>query len=185
MYQCYQMKITFFVSLLHSNDNNIEYFQSPLIIFRYNLCPAVCLFVYRPVYVFSITPNAFNKDLLSFLFLHFIFFLKTGFQLLLFFADYSPFSIFYSLSSFSSFSFYMFVTLTVLFLFLGASIVCGYNNLKRTADLFLWFPDKTSVCTPHWHSVLKLPNVPTAVKALINLNLGLYLLQTLFWYTLK
>ena len=31
----------------------------------------------------------------------------------------------YSLSSFSSFSFYMFVTLTVLFLFLGASIHCS------------------------------------------------------------
>ena len=31
-------------------------------------------------------------------------------------------------------AFHVFVTLTVLFLFLGASIVC-VNNLKRTADL--------------------------------------------------
>ena len=36
-----------------------------------------------------------------------------------------------------------------LFLFLGASIVC-VNNLKRTADLVLWFPDRTSVCTHPW-----------------------------------
>ena len=57
--------------------------------------------------------------------------------------------LFYSLSYFSSFSFYMFVTLTVLFLFLGASIVC-VNNIKRTADLVLCFPDKTSVCTHPW-----------------------------------
>ena len=28
-------------------------------------------------------------------------------------------------------------------------IVC-VNNLKRTADLVLWFPDKTSVCTLPW-----------------------------------
>ena len=41
-----------------------------------------------------------------------------------------------------------------LFLFLGASIV-WVNNLKRTADLVLWFPDRTSVCTHPWHSVLK------------------------------
>ena len=33
-------------------------------------------------------------------------------------------------------SFYVFVTLTVLFHFFGASIVCVYN-LKRTADLVL------------------------------------------------
>ena len=29
--------------------------------------------------------------------------------------------------------------------FLGASIVC-VNNLKWTADLVLWFPDRTAVC---------------------------------------
>ena len=40
--------------------------------------------------------------------------------------------LFYSLSSFST-CLFMFVTLTVLFLFLGASIVC-VNNLWRTAD---------------------------------------------------
>ena len=44
--------------------------------------------------------------------------------------------LFYSLSSFSIFAFYVFATLTVLFLFLGASIVC-VNNLKGTADLVL------------------------------------------------
>jgi len=48
-----------------------------------------------------------------------------------------------SISSFSPFSFYVFVTLTVLFL--GASLVC-VNNLKRTADLVSWFPDRTAVC---------------------------------------
>ena len=60
--------------------------------------------------------------------------------------------LFYSLLSFSTFSFYVFVTLTVLpvFLFLGASIVCVNNDLKGTADLVLWFPDRTSVCTHPW-----------------------------------
>ena len=52
--------------------------------------------------------------------------------------------LFYSLSSFSAFSFYVFVTLTVLFLFLGASIVC-VNNLKMTANLALSFPGRTAV----------------------------------------
>ena len=33
-------------------------------------------------------------------------------------------------------------TLTVLFLFLGASMVC-VNKLKRTEDLILGFPDRT------------------------------------------
>ena len=56
----------------------------------------------------------------------------------------------YSLSSFSAVSFSMFVILTVVFLFLGVSIVC-VNNLKRTVDSVLWFPDKTSVCTQPWH----------------------------------
>ena len=41
-------------------------------------------------------------------------------------------------------------TLTALLLFLGTSIVC-VNNLMRTADLVLWFPDITSVCTHPWH----------------------------------
>ena len=43
-----------------------------------------------------------------------------------------------------------FYTLKVLFLFLGACIVC-FNNLKSTAYLVLWFPDKASVCTYPWH----------------------------------
>ena len=46
--------------------------------------------------------------------------------------------------------FLCFVILRVLFLFLGASIVC-VNNLKRAADLVLWFLDNTSVCTHSWH----------------------------------
>ena len=41
-----------------------------------------------------------------------------------YFARYRPFN----------FSFYVFLTLTVVFLFLGASIVC-VNNLKMTTDL--------------------------------------------------
>jgi len=53
----------------------------------------------------------------------------------------------YSLSSFSTFSFYVFVPLTIFSL--DASLVC-VNNLKRTADLVLWFPDRTSVCTHPW-----------------------------------
>ena len=59
----------------------------------------------------------------------------------------------YSLSCISPFSFcmFMFVTLTVLFLILSSSIVCIHNNLKRKADLVLWFPDKTSVYTYPWH----------------------------------
>ena len=65
--------------------------------------------------------------------------------------------------SFSAFSFCMFVTLTVLFLFLGASLLCVHNNLKRTADLNLWSPDKTSVC--YTHLALKWPcSVHGAVK---------------------
>jgi len=44
--------------------------------------------------------------------------------------------LFYSLSFFSTFSFYIFIALTILLLFLGASLVC-VNNLKRTADLAL------------------------------------------------
>merc|ERR1719239_2070531 len=55
--------------------------------------------------------------------------------------------LFYSLLSFYTFSFYVFITLIVLFLFLGASLVCG-NNLKRKADLSLCFPNRTAVCTP-------------------------------------
>ena len=58
--------------------------------------------------------------------------------------------LFYSLLSFSTFSFYVFVTLTVLFL--GASLVC-VNNLKRTADLVLWFPNRTAVCTHPWRLI--------------------------------
>ena len=42
----------------------------------------------------------------------------------------------------------MYVTLTVLFFFLVASIVCVNNNLKRTADLVLWFPDDICLYTP-------------------------------------
>jgi len=42
--------------------------------------------------------------------------------------------LFYSLSSFSTFSFCLFATLTVLFLFLGASLVY-VNCLARAADL--------------------------------------------------
>ena len=71
---------------------------------------------------------------------------------------------FYSLLSFSTFSFYVFVTLTVLLL--GASLVCVYN-LKRTADLVLWFPDRTSVCnsnTPLMLIVLKASLNPTKLK---------------------
>ena len=48
-------------------------------------------------------------------------------QLYFYFTHYRPFP---------SFSFCLFVILTVLFLFLGASIVC-FNNLKRTSDLVL------------------------------------------------
>ena len=33
---------------------------------------------------------------------------------------------------------------------MGASLVC-VDNLNRTADLVLWFPDKTAVCTHPWH----------------------------------
>ena len=61
--------------------------------------------------------------------------------------------LFYSLSSLPTFSFYVFVTVTVLFLFLGASIVC-VNNLERTANLSLLFPDRTSACTHPWHGRL-------------------------------
>ena len=56
----------------------------------------------------------------------------------------------YSLSSFSAFSFCLFVTLTVIFLFLRASILC-VNNLNRLEDLVLWFPDRIAVCTHPWY----------------------------------
>ena len=42
--------------------------------------------------------------------------------------------LYYSISSFSAFTFCMFVTLTVLFLFLDASIVC-FSKLERAAVL--------------------------------------------------
>ena len=72
------------------------------------------------------------------------------------------FFLFYSLSSFSTFSFYVFVTLVVLFL--GASLVC-VNNLKRTADLVLWIPDST------WHSLYNL----IVLKVWLNLtNLNMF-----------
>jgi len=58
-----------------------------------------------------------------------------------FFTHYRPFPLFL---------FICLSLLTVPFLFLGASIVC-VNNLKRTADLVLWFPDMTSVCTHPRH----------------------------------
>ena len=45
-----------------------------------------------------------------------------------------------TIMSVSTFSFCIFVSLTVLFFFLGASIVCVHNNLKRTADLILLIP---------------------------------------------
>ena len=60
--------------------------------------------------------------------------------------------LFYLPSCFSPFSFCVVATLSFLFLFFGASIVC-VNKLKRAADLVLLFPDtdKTSVCTHPWH----------------------------------
>jgi len=83
--------------------------------------------------------------------------------------------LFYSLLSFSTFSFYMFVTLT--FFFLGASLVC-VNYLKRTADLVLWFPDKTAVSKHPWclYNLILLkvslnPN-PTKLK-LISFNVSI------------
>jgi len=57
--------------------------------------------------------------------------------------------LYYSISSFPAFSFCVFVILTVLFLFFGASIL-HFGNLMRVADLVLWFPDRTSVCTHPW-----------------------------------
>ena len=51
-------------------------------------------------------------------------------------ADLFPF---YSLSSFSAVSFFVLVILTVLFLFLGAAIVC-VEILKRAADLVFVIP---------------------------------------------
>ena len=80
------------------------------------------------------------------------------------------------------FSFYVFGTLTVLFLFLGATIVC-VNNVKRTADLVLWFPDKTTVCTYHWRLynliVLKASlNLTKLNWTLFNQQFCLHLIQT-------
>ena len=58
--------------------------------------------------------------------------------------------------------------LTVLFLSMGTSILC-VNNLKRAADLVLWFPDKTSLYTP---LAPKWPlSVHSAIKAFSKLNL--------------
>ena len=54
--------------------------------------------------------------------------------------------LFYSRSSFSIFSF-MCLSLWQSYFF---SWVPCINNLKRTADLILWFPDRTSVCTYPW-----------------------------------
>jgi len=63
--------------------------------------------------------------------------------------------IYFCFTNYRPFQLFLFVCLFVLTLdiiFLGASWVCVYKNLKRTADLaFLWFSDKTSVCTHPWH----------------------------------
>merc|ERR1719239_1144661 len=48
----------------------------------------------------------------------------------------AAFSFFYSLSSFSTFSFFLSL-LTVLFLFLGASIVCVSNTIYRGQQIVL------------------------------------------------
>ena len=50
----------------------------------------------------------------------------------------------------STFSFCVYVTLKVIYFFLGASIV---NNLKRASDLLLLLPDRASACTSShpWH----------------------------------
>jgi len=66
----------------------------------------------------------------------------------------AAFFLFYSLLSFSTFSFYVFVTLDSHISSLGCLyILCQQSK----ADLVLWFPDKTSVCTYPWHSELKWP----------------------------
>ena len=57
--------------------------------------------------------------------------------------------LYYSLSSFSAFSFCVFVILTVLFLFLGASIVC-VNNPRRTADCLVIPRQDICSCTILW-----------------------------------
>ena len=59
-----------------------------------------------------------------------------------FFTHYRPFPLFL---------FMCLSLLTVLFLFLGASIVCVSNTIYRGQQIVLWFPDRTSVCKHPWH----------------------------------
>ena len=80
--------------------------------------------------------------------------------------------LFYSLSFFSTFSFYVFVTLTVLFLFLGASIVC-VNNLYRTADCLAIPWQDICLYTPLAQQCLNDLNVSIALKALHKLTYSL------------
>ena len=106
----------------------------------------------------------------------------------------------YSLSPFSAFSFCMFATLTVLFLFLSASIVCFHNSQMRTAYLVLWFPDKTLVCTHPWQNdpiVLRVPlklyltklnsftltmSINKSVKRIILQNVNIHFLKIMINY---
>jgi len=85
---------------------------------------------------------------------------KGELQLYFYFTHYRPFPLF------------LFMCLSLwqsLFLLLGASIGC-VNNLKSTADLVLWFPDRTSVCTHPWHQndfiVFMVPSNLTKLKTL-------------------
>ena len=64
---------------------------------------------------------------------------------------------FYLLSSFSAF-FYCVSHSDSPISFLGACLVC-VNNLKRTVDLVLRFPDRTSVCTHPCLIVLNLTKI--------------------------
>ena len=58
-------------------------------------------------------------------------------------------AIFLYFTHYHHFLLFLFVFLSlweVLFLFWGASIVC-FKNIMKALGLFMWFPDKTSLCT--------------------------------------
>ena len=72
--------------------------------------------------------------------------------------------------------------------FLGCLYIC-INNLTSSADLILWFPDKTSVCTKFWHqNDLILSTVPLNIDghpfACLPLNLEGRLTSILFSHAL-
>ena len=96
--------------------------------------------------------------------------------------------VFFILLTIVLFHFFFLCVCHLAVIFLGASLVC-VNNLKGTADLVLWFPDRTAVCTHSWPLynliVLKASLNPTKLKQIF-LNVSTIKINTwLVIYNIK